>query len=84
MARRFFFPLAVLLLAAPSLHACVGCSEGVTVGKHRAGEVLAGFSLSVLFLLGAVAVVIGSLAALTKRAVARIEAERIRTDRDRR
>jgi hypothetical protein len=61
-----------------SAHACPGCQEAVSATRGNAGEVLAGFSLSVLFMIASVFVALAGLAALIVRAVRRIDAARAR------
>ncbi len=74
----FALALAALAVLPAAAHACPGCAQSVTVapGQAPAGEVLAGFSWSVLFLLGAVLSAISGLGALIVRACQRIERER--------
>jgi len=67
-----------VLLSAPLARACPGCIESVKVAGGHPGEVLSGFSLSVLFMLGAVLVVIGGLTSLVMKTVREIEAARAR------
>ena len=54
--------------APASAHACPGCTQSITVAHGPASEILAGFSLSVLFMLAAVLLAVGGLAALVAKA----------------
>ena len=79
MRRLFaFWVSSAFLFSAPLARACPGCIESVKVSNGHPHDVLAGFSLSVLFMLGAVGIVIGGLASLVAKAVREIEAERAR------
>ncbi len=69
---------SAILLNAPLAQACPGCVESVKVANGHPNEVLAGFSLSVLFMLGAVLVVIGGLTSLVVKTAREIEAARAR------
>lgn len=73
---RLFLPFLALALGLASARACPGCQEAVSVTAGDPGEVLAGFSLSVLFMIGAVLAGLAALAALIVRAARRIEAAR--------
>lgn len=76
--KRLLLPLLALALLPAAAHACAGCAEAVTVAKGQSGEILAGFSWSVLFLLAAVLSAISGLGALIVRTCKRIEQERQR------
>lgn len=78
-----FLVLAALLALPAFARACAGCAESVTVGKGQSGEILAGFSLSVLFLLGAVVFTVGGLLTLVVRTVRAVEASRVRVPAER-
>ncbi len=74
--KRLVLPALLLLAGSAAARACPVCSIGAAVAAGQSGEVLAGFSWSVLFLLGAVLGSMGGLGALIVRAVRRIERER--------
>ena len=77
--RPWTFLLLLLSWIGPALasaRACPGCQEAVSATRGNAGEILAGFSLSVLFMIAAVFVALAGLAALIVRATRRIEAAR--------
>jgi len=70
-------PSVVFLIALTTqAQACPGCIESVQVADSHPAEVLAGFSLSVLFMLAAVLVVVGGLTSLVVRAAREIEEAR--------
>jgi len=67
------------ILLGPSLaQACPGCIESVKVAGGHPNEVLAGFSLSVLFMLGSVLAVVGGLTSLVVKAAREVEEARAR------
>lgn len=74
--KRLLLLVLALGLGSAAARACPGCAENVVVAQGQSGEVLAGFSWSVLFLLGAVLGSMGGLGALIVRAVQRIDRER--------
>lgn len=72
----------LLLVAAPSAMACVGCREpGKETIEHEPQTVLAGiaFSWSVLFMLGFAFAVVMGMSAYIWRTCQRIERERARS-----
>jgi len=73
----FWVPSAILL-SAPLARACPGCIESVKVASGHSNDILSGFSLSVLFMLGAVLIVVGGLTSLVVKTVREIEAARAR------
>ncbi len=70
--------MLLLALGAATLpaHACAGCAEAVTVAAGQSGEVIAGFSWSVLFLLGTLLSGMGGMGALIVRTCRRLDRER--------
>jgi hypothetical protein len=66
---------AILLSVIPSVFACEGCKEPSNVaGASGVGGISAGFSWSVIFMLGAVASVLGGLVWMMVRSCKQLHA----------
>ena len=73
---RYFWTIATLLLAnLPAALACEGCKEPSSVaGASGVSGTSLGFSVSVIFMLGMVATVLGSMLCMIVRACKQLDA----------